>query len=390
MMNRSLHSRDSAAGVLIAVIAALAAPNAWAAEPKATDPEDLIRQGVELRRQGQSEAALPFFKQAYAAARTPRTAGQLGLSEMALGYWLDAERHLGEALDVPTHPWVAKYRKSLTDALAKVRTHIAEISIVGPPAGAEIRVNGHLAGTIPLGHPLRVPEGYLDVDVTAPEHVDGRRTLSVRGGETRELAIVLEASPAAGSTVSPPASVDTKASPGRETPSASVASTNAAPPASATVATSPFVAGAVSSSPDMTSVGAPAGHSQLPTYLLGGAGLLALGFAIVETFSWKASQDSFNNHLGPPLGMPSADPSTYKHDCGAVEPMRGGSGCQSLYDDATHARTFAIVGYATGAALGLTAAVLSLWNRDGSTPSKSAVACAPNAFAPGLGCQWSF
>src|SRR5688500_10991836 len=64
----------------------------WAAVP--TRVEELIRQGVALRRSGQDQAALPLFQKAHEIGHTPRTAAQLGLVEMALGYVLEAERDL--------------------------------------------------------------------------------------------------------------------------------------------------------------------------------------------------------------------------------------------------------------------------------------------------------
>jgi len=60
--------------------------------------EELIRQGIELRQAGQDVRAFPLFQKAYESDRTPRTAGQLGLCELALGYWVESEKHLGEAL----------------------------------------------------------------------------------------------------------------------------------------------------------------------------------------------------------------------------------------------------------------------------------------------------
>src|SRR6516165_11970694 len=70
-----------------ALVIAVAGP-ASVARAQAEEAESLIRQGVELRKEGKDALALPFFEKAYQKSRNPRTAAQLGLGEMALGYWV--------------------------------------------------------------------------------------------------------------------------------------------------------------------------------------------------------------------------------------------------------------------------------------------------------------
>src|SRR5262249_49377570 len=120
------------------------------------EAEALIRQGVELRSQKKDERALPLFEKAYQISRSPRAAGQLGLVEMALGYFVDAERYLGEAVSSPDHPWVAKNLPTLKAQLAAAKGQIGELFIVGEPAGAEVLVNGKSVGKLPLAAPIRL------------------------------------------------------------------------------------------------------------------------------------------------------------------------------------------------------------------------------------------
>src|SRR4029079_10075504 len=100
--------------------------------------EALIRQGVELRAQKKDERELPLLEKAYQVSRSPRTAGQLGLVEMALGYFVDAEIYLGDAIAAPDHPWVAKNLATLKPQLPAAKRQIGELFIVGEPAGAEV------------------------------------------------------------------------------------------------------------------------------------------------------------------------------------------------------------------------------------------------------------
>jgi hypothetical protein len=62
------------------------------------DPEAAIRRGIELRKKGEDEAARREFETAYAAAKSPRAAAQLGFAEQAIGDWASAEVHVMEAL----------------------------------------------------------------------------------------------------------------------------------------------------------------------------------------------------------------------------------------------------------------------------------------------------
>ena len=128
-----------------AFVVAAAGP-ARVARAQAEQVESLIRQGVELRKQGKDALALPFFENAYQKSRNPRTAAQLGLGEMALGYWVEAQRHLGEAVEATDNPWVKKNARMLSDSLAKVRSMVGELTITGEPAGADVTINGQPMG----------------------------------------------------------------------------------------------------------------------------------------------------------------------------------------------------------------------------------------------------
>src|SRR5256885_12888670 len=96
-------SRTARAVALAAVLGAVTVLGAAPARATtdAEQAESLIREGVRLRGLDQTARALPLFQKAYEMSRTPRTAGQLGLCEMELGAYVDAERHLGEALASP-------------------------------------------------------------------------------------------------------------------------------------------------------------------------------------------------------------------------------------------------------------------------------------------------
>src|SRR5262249_20157474 len=150
----------------------------------ATDAEQaeaLIREGVQLRADDKAALALPLFEKAYQISRSPRTAAQLGLCEMELGYFVATERYLSEALAAPEHPWVARNKRALKKSLEAARASIGELALVVSPAGAEVSVNHKPVDRALLGAPLRLDKGPVDLEVRAPGYETARDTITIVG-----------------------------------------------------------------------------------------------------------------------------------------------------------------------------------------------------------------
>jgi hypothetical protein len=168
----------------------LSLPTAAAAgDDKAADA--LITRGLELRREGKSADALEMFQRAHALSPTPRSLGQLGLVEVSLDHWIDAEDHLTSALAAPQDQWVRKNRAALDQSLALAKTHIGQIAFSGS-AGAQVSVAGRIVGTIPVLGPVRVAEGNVLVTATAPGFKRFILTVPVQAGMQTPLNIALE------------------------------------------------------------------------------------------------------------------------------------------------------------------------------------------------------
>jgi hypothetical protein len=340
---------------VVTLVTLLAGARAIAASPS-EEAESLIRRGNELRHQGKDERALPLYQKAYDLLPSPRTAGQLGLAEMSVGYWLEADQHLGEALQEPDHPWVSKNRRALEDARAQVRKNVAEVAIAGSPAGATVTVNHKPAGALPLPAAVRVARGKVDVEVSAPGYVTATRSLTVGGGDRQQVDINLDkaaaASPVANGDVAKPTTTPPVLTP-------------AAPPPPQT--------------PTPVAPPAPPSDDSLKLRVglgwgLGIAGAVALVGAVYETVAWQSHRSDFNNNMG----------------CNVSLPNRGVAGCSGLYDSIHSAETLAIIGYIAAGALGAGSAALLLTAKP-SEPSTSALACAPTlGSSPFLSCRWLF
>ena len=247
----SQHNTVRGLGIVVASIGALLvlASAAHAAQP--SEVEDLIRRGGDLRKKGQDARALPLYQKAYELARTPRTAAQLGLVEGQLGYRLDAEAHLTEALTAHDDPWVARYRAVLEQQLRKVKSGIGEVVIAGSPEGAEAFVNGQRRGTLPLGRPVRLVAGAATIELRAPGFTTASKTVTVTAERAEHVTLNLvsvEAPRIAASELAP------------------------APAAATTTA----------------DAGEPGGGSNWPSYGLIGAGLASAGAGVY----WLVTRDA--------------------------------------------------------------------------------------------------
>ena len=117
---------------------------------------------------------------------------------MALGYYVDAERYLGEALAAPDHPWVAKNLATLKSQLQAAKGMIGELAISGEPMGAEVWVNGKQVGRLPLPAPIRLDKGRAEIQIRAAGYVATSDTVAITGGKREERSFRLVREPVAG------------------------------------------------------------------------------------------------------------------------------------------------------------------------------------------------
>jgi hypothetical protein len=179
-----------------ALLAALCLASARPAQ--AQDHDAMLRRGVELRRQGDDEAALAAFTAAYAAIPDARAAAQLATTHQALGHWVDADRLLGEALAAASDPWIVRNRAALAAAAAEIARHLGSLDVVGDTVGAEVLLDGRAVGRLPLAAPLRVNAGVVTVTLRAPGRSSAARRVVVEPGErAREAFDALAPEPSA-------------------------------------------------------------------------------------------------------------------------------------------------------------------------------------------------
>jgi hypothetical protein len=206
----------------VVAIAGVLAITVRAAPVEADGETDaLLHEGIELRRARQDAEALAVFERALAIDGSPRTRAQVALAEQALGLWVEAERDLDAALADGRGAWFEQHDAALRLARDTVRTHLASLVFTSNVSGAEVRVNGILAGVTPLASPLHVVAGSAVIDVRAPHFAPRTVTLQLDPGSSASEAIDMEplaGSDGAPSTANDPAPLVPRAEPGSPPP----------------------------------------------------------------------------------------------------------------------------------------------------------------------------
>jgi hypothetical protein len=358
--------------VAVLIVASLAASSrARAAGTSKADA--LVNQAVELRRDGDDQGALALLLQAYGMGHAPRATGQLGLCEQALGRWADAEVYITEALKAESDPWVKKSRRALEDALMIVKSHIARIEVEGEPPGAEIWVNGTLAGTLPLGAPVRVSAGEVEVELRMPGFVRASKTLHLDAGQYQRIVLraIKESAAPAPAPVAAPAPA---AAPSNTTVVVNLDEQRREQGPAATITTAP-------SAPPPAS--ASTGRLALK-WVAWGLGAAAVGVGVYGVLGNAKGVSDFNN-AGCSINSQGqlVDATT-----GALKPA-----CASKKSDYETKATIGIAGFAAAGVLTATGLLLWLTEPAARASETASLSCAPALTDRGgaaLGCAMRF
>lgn len=177
-------------------------------EAPVDEAEQLIAEGVELRKQGNEREALAKFEKAHALRPTPRALAQMGLATKSLRMFVQAEDYLGRALQAEDDGWITENRAALTLALDVVKKNLAWVAVEANVPG-ELSVDGNRVGQLPLQAPLRVRAGVVRIDIRAEGFVAWSSTETLAGGATATVKATLARAPTVVSKAArPPPSVD--------------------------------------------------------------------------------------------------------------------------------------------------------------------------------------
>lgn len=199
------------ASLIASLVVGMLAREVHAQTQGCEDMERQIERGFHLRQRGQENAAWIHFRDLQLRCPTPRLTAQLGLVEHGIHRWVDARRHLREALSARFDSWILPRQSALRAVLTEVEGHIGLLQVESNDPEAELFIAGVSQGRVPLAEPLAFGEGSVDLELRAPERAPLRQTVTMVGGRTEHLTLAFPVRPVpiAAVTVAPPLSTTT-------------------------------------------------------------------------------------------------------------------------------------------------------------------------------------
>lgn len=183
--------------VLAAMLATvqLGAPLVAAAQGRGGSSEDReYRKAVEealaeFNRGNWTEAAA-LFERAHRLNPSARTLRGMGLTAYEDRRYVDAIKHLTDALKDTRRPLTQAQREEVSNTLERAQRFVAHLTLKIEPRDARVTINGRLAETDSLGEVTTDP-GMLDVEVTADNFMPANRRIRLNAGGSEQLQIQL-------------------------------------------------------------------------------------------------------------------------------------------------------------------------------------------------------
>ncbi len=318
-----------ALGALAVTTSAHAEPGgAGATEADRSHARDLMRAGNELYGEGKLAEAYEKYLQAWRAAQAFDIACNLGGTASELSMNRDAAEYLDYCLrnyPASSRPESVAAEQRARAAFEVVRSKVAIVNVRVTPAGAEVFVDGALAGRAPLQAPVFVEAGPHRFEARHPELETVAVDINAKRGEPAEAVIELKTS-AAGATENP--------------------------------ASNPQKTG--DSSPDTGG-----SKNYFPAIVTASVGGLALAGGVVFLVMRSGKKADASDKLESLGGT---------NPCGPSSPAENASGCNEVEDLSKQAATFgnlSIVSFGVAAGAGF--ATYFLWPKGGSATSRERV-----------------
>ncbi len=344
-------------GWIVGVVLALSSPGL--AQAQEAEAGAVYESALRYRRRDQPDRALGLLRQHYEATRELRALASMGLAELDLERFDDAERHLSEALSGSASPWVTAHRTELETELQRCRRRLGVGVLVLQSAteGAELFINGSRAGG--AGRPVRMRAGAVNYEVRAPGFRPASRTVTVELGASVTEHVDLEREPPVVPSVTPTPAVTPAA-----TPAPSV--TPAAP-----VVTAPTREAPVAEPPPAPARGGGVRRT-LAWVSVGGAAVFA-GVGVLGQVVGQGAADRWN-------GL----------DCTPLDGRSREEVCVSDRDTAQAMGALRGIGFAGAGVLAVTSVVLFVTSSGGDAEGRRAFACGAGPGTFGVACGGRF
>ena len=174
------------------------------AEPAQTDAKVEFKDGQKLFDAGRQADALPHFRNAFAASKSPNARLMIARCLIALGKTTEAYEEMAtttrEATALAeTDPKYARTRDAAAAEMALLERRIGKIvvALAEPGAGAAVTLDGAPLGAARLGVPVAVQPGTMTIEATHAGDKPVRREVTIGAGETKTVAIAFTSAGAA-------------------------------------------------------------------------------------------------------------------------------------------------------------------------------------------------
>jgi tetratricopeptide (TPR) repeat protein len=186
-------------------IAPLAARAQNAADSTADAPDDNAKKeaarrfehAIKLYEDGDYTLALAEFERVYELVPDYRVLYNIGQVSMQLGRYARALRTLREYVSRGGQELPSDRRSSVQADLASLEARTATVKLDVKPEGTEVSIDGAVVGKSPLAEPLVVDVGERTVQARATGYVSVGQTLTLAGGDWRQITLTLEPEPSA-------------------------------------------------------------------------------------------------------------------------------------------------------------------------------------------------
>jgi len=172
-----------------------AAGDADATAPARLRAQELLNQGNELFRAGQTPAALRVYREAHRVFPSPKLFFNIGLCEEALDQRGLAMKHFSAFLR-QTPDAGAAVRAQAQASVATLAKQLAAVDLGNVDANAAVRIDGEPAGLTPLEQPIWVEPGIHSLSIERPGKLVWVTSIDVQAGSTI-VPTIPDASPAA-------------------------------------------------------------------------------------------------------------------------------------------------------------------------------------------------
>jgi hypothetical protein len=172
-----------------------AAQTRGAANASGEDAEyrSVVEEALQEYNRGNWEEAAALFERAHRLNPSARTLRGMGLTAYEARRYVDAIRHLADALSETRRPLTQAQREEVSSTLDRARRFVAHLRLKVGPSEARVTINGRPAEPDSKGDVATDP-GLLDVEITADGYESALRRVRLTAGGQEELTVQLSRS----------------------------------------------------------------------------------------------------------------------------------------------------------------------------------------------------